>query len=125
MCPPGGGGRKLPLVSLAKSLRGERRLLEPAPMRQAKSLVWLRGLHLTYLLPWRLVEWEMAGPGRSGLRPPLMTNSGETGLRSITSQSPGDVEASQHFPSHSKMKTGGVPRYSSSTNMQESNHGPA
>ena len=30
----------------------------------------------------------------------------------------------QHFPSRSKMMTGGVPRYSSSTNMQESNHGP-
>ena len=48
-------------------------------MHQAKSLVWLREPHLTYLLPWRLVEWEMAGPGQSRLRPPLMMNSGETG----------------------------------------------
>ena len=34
-------------------------------------------------------------------------------------------EASQHFPSHSKIMMGGVHQYSSSTNMQESNHRPA
>ena len=85
-CPHLGGGssclsgHKLPLVSLAKSPRGERRLLEPAPVRRAKSLVQLRGPHLTYLLPWRLVEWQTAGPEQSRLRPLLVMNSVETGL---------------------------------------------
>ena len=37
----------------------------------------------------------------------------------------GDGKAGQHSPSRSKIMLGDVHQYSSSTNMQESNHGPA
>ena len=95
-----------------------------SPIHQAKRLVWLEKPSPMYLLPWRQVEWGMAGPGCTGPRPVLMMNSGETGLQSIASQHRGDGKSGQHFPSRSKITMGGVHQYSGSTNMQESNHGP-
>ena len=50
-----------------------------SPRAPSKKPSAARGPCLTYLLPWRLVEWETASPGWSGPRPPLTTNSGETG----------------------------------------------
>ena len=100
------------------------RPLQPAPVHRAKWLAWLKGpVRRTH--SHGEVEWGMAGPGWTEPRPVLMTSSGEIGLRSIAGQHQGDGKASQHFPSRSKITMGDVHPYSSSTNMQESNHGPA
>ena len=75
-------------------------------------------------------RWLQVTPSESrmetgeGADPALMMNSGETGPQSVASQCRGDRKASQHSPFRSKIMLGGVYQYSSSTNMQESNHRP-
>ena len=69
-------------------------------------------------------EWVMAGPGWTRSRPVQIMSSRETGLQNIASHNRGGRKTNQHFPSRSRITRGDVHQHSSSTSMQESNHGP-
>ena len=95
-----------------------------SPHITGKEVAQPKGHALMLPLPWRQMEWGMAGPGWNRPRPVPRKNGGEIDLQSITSHCLGDGKLGLPIPSHSRIAREGTRQYSSSTGMQVSTPQP-